>query len=65
MLVLTGAAGKITAVTVWEENIVTKQKNALVYGRRGRGINCAGVEERELQQTWRTAVQEPEQQSES
>lgn len=26
MLVLTGATGKITAVTVWEENIVTKQK---------------------------------------
>lgn len=25
MLVLTGATGKITAVTVWEENIVTKK----------------------------------------
>lgn len=32
MLVLTGATGKITAVTVWEENIVTTQKMHLFTG---------------------------------
>ena len=39
MLVLTGATGEITAVTVWEENIVTTQKKCtcLLEGGGGGG----------------------------
>lgn len=50
MLVLTGATGKITAVTVWEENIVTKQQKKIKMhlftgGWRGwgGGTDCAGI----------------------
>ena len=44
MLVLTGATGEITAVTVWEENIVTTQKKCtcLLEGGGGGGGGGGG-----------------------